>query len=472
MTPTKWTPHEGPQTLALSIEVYEMLYGGARGGGKTEAGIMWLISDDYYKNGLFRGLVIRKNFTDLSDWVDRAERIYVPLGARRVGDNFHFPSGAKILTGHLKDKSAYEKYQGHEYQRMLIEELTHIPREEDYLKLIASCRSTVPGLVAAIFASANPTGRGHTWVKKRFVKGPGVPKYPTTIFKDPESGRTRIFIPADIEDNPTLIKNDPGYVNFLNSLPAKLRKAWRQGNWDITDGQFFEEWRQDVHVCVPFDIPKEWKRFICMDYGFAKPSAVYWCAVDPKTGRVYTYRELYVTQHTYEMLAEAICRLTPAEERDLIDWMVADSSIKDSGQETGRTGLDIMETTFIEKNWMLSIRMATKGPGSRKNGWNLVRSYQRVQYSEEGLPITRWQVFDTCVKLIEVWPQQMYDDLDPEDLDTDGEDHAPDAIRYGLRALNEPWDQKPKEPPPPPSNPVLTDDELYYRIEKQKKYRR
>ena len=139
-----------------------------------------------------------------------------------------FPSGAKIILGHLKDDGAYAKYQGHEYQRMLIEEITHIPSEELYLKLLASCRSTVPGLRARLFATTNPGEIGHKWVKKRFVDVAA----PGTEFTDPVTGRTRMFIQSRVEDNPTLMEADPNYVKFLDGLPDGLREQWREGSWE------------------------------------------------------------------------------------------------------------------------------------------------------------------------------------------------------------------------------------------------
>lgn len=234
---TIWKPHDGAQTEALSRSEWEILYGGSRGGGKTDAGIVWIAEP--VKHPKYRGLVIRKNATDLGDWLDRAELMYKSLGGKRVGTKFgiefHFPSGAKIRTGHLKDESAYNKYQGHEYQRILIEELTLIPSEELYLKLVSSCRSTVDGAKPQVFCTANPGEVGHVWVKERFVDigEPGKP----VPFKDEESGFTkwRIYIPATIEDNPTLLEKDPGYLAWLNSLPLALKRAWRYGDWSVYD---------------------------------------------------------------------------------------------------------------------------------------------------------------------------------------------------------------------------------------------
>jgi hypothetical protein len=149
-----------------------------------------------------------------------------------------FPSGAKIYTGYLDCDNAYEAYQGHEYQRMLIEELTQIPSEDRYLRLIMSCRSTVPRLDARVFATTNPGGQGAIWVKKRFVDI----ATPGKQYKD-DQGLTRIFIPATVDDNPTIIENDPDYVRMLDNLGGSLYRQWRLGDWNADDvqGAYYQE---------------------------------------------------------------------------------------------------------------------------------------------------------------------------------------------------------------------------------------
>ena len=240
-----WDP-QPKQKLALGQQCFEILYGGARGGGKTDAGMAFLMYNK--KHPLFRGLVIRKNADDLKDWADRAERFYKSSGAIRRGNpaEFVFPSGAVIRTGHLKDDNAYMKYQGHEYQNILLEELPQIPQELNYLMLVSSCRSSIPELKAQVFATANPDGPGHDWVKERF-NIPDEPGDEPVYRKDPKSGRWRAFIPARVEDNPALMTADPDYVKYLDSLPDGLREQWRSGSWadfDLKGAYYTNEIRQ------------------------------------------------------------------------------------------------------------------------------------------------------------------------------------------------------------------------------------
>lgn len=237
-----WKP-QAKQELALLIEdADEVLYGGGRGGGKTDTGIIWLIEPRYAQEPRYRALVIRRNADDLRDWEDRADYLYAPLRAKSTGKptEITLPTGAKIRTGHLNDDKAYTKYQGHEYQKILFEELTHIASEDDYEKLIASNRSTIIGLKPKVFATTNADGPGFQWVKKRF----NIPDYPTEVVttikkvkviidgKEQIIERKLVFIPSKLEDNPILMKADPGYQANLESIKDEdLRKAWREGYW-------------------------------------------------------------------------------------------------------------------------------------------------------------------------------------------------------------------------------------------------
>jgi len=217
------------QEIALQSNEDEILYGGARGGGKTDAGQAWLLYD--IDKPRYRALVIRRNATDLDDWIDRAKHMFAPANGVYTGDTFTFPSGAKVRTGHLKDDNAYSKYQGHEYQKLLLEEITHIASESNYEKLLGSVRSTIPEIKPQVFATTNPDGPGYKWVKKRW----NIPDTPTDAvrYKDEKTGRTRIFIPSRVQDNPTLMNTDPGYIKYLESIQDDdLRDAWLNGSWN------------------------------------------------------------------------------------------------------------------------------------------------------------------------------------------------------------------------------------------------
>lgn len=255
METKQWKPNDGPQTDVLTRTEFEIGYGGARGGGKTEAGLAWLLYDSSHPK--YRALVIRKHSKDLDDWLDRAVEFYSSLGVERKGRDLYFSTGGVIRTGHLKDDNAYGRYQGHEYCRILIEELTQIASESNYLKLLASCRSTIPELIPQVFTSFNPDGPGFFWVRKRF-NIVGIPNKPIET-TDPMTGLKRVFIPSKLSDNPFLSHND-SYRAMLNGLPDGLREAWKDGSWNdpVIEGAYYtKELQQARHEgrikLVPYD---------------------------------------------------------------------------------------------------------------------------------------------------------------------------------------------------------------------------
>lgn len=218
------------QEIALETTADEVLFGGSRGGGKTDTALQWLLYDIERKE--LRCLVIRRNAKDLADFIDRARQKYTPMGATVKGNptEVHFPSGAIIYTGHLGTPDAYTAYQGWEIHRLLMEEVTHIPSEKLYEKLLGSVRSTVDGIDTQVFLTTNPGGPGHEWVKERFQ----IDVKPSKI-KFPHNGRTFIYIPATIRDNPHLLLKDPQYLKYLEGLPQNLREQWLNGSWDDLD---------------------------------------------------------------------------------------------------------------------------------------------------------------------------------------------------------------------------------------------
>ena len=199
----------------------------------------WLLM--YKDNPRFRGLVIRKNADDLRDWIDRAEWLYRPTGAKFTGKpvEIEFPSGAKIRTGHLKDENAYQKYQGHEYHRIVIEELTQIPEKKYYQQLVSSCRSTVD-IPPRVFCTTNPDGPGFWWVKEHW----NIPDWPTETVKTESAEGGRVFIPAKVSDNTQLTTKDPSYQLRLAGIDDEnLRKAWLDGYWGepILQGVIYQD---------------------------------------------------------------------------------------------------------------------------------------------------------------------------------------------------------------------------------------
>lgn len=417
------------QAIALACKAYEILFGGARGPGKTATGIVWLLK----LCGVYgaRALVIRRNAIDLYDWVDRAWEIFKDFGAKKTGNSksqviFEFPNNYKIITGHLKDKDAYTKYQGHEYQRILIEELTLIPNESDYVKLISSCRSTISGIEPSIFCTTNPTGKGAAWVKKRWKIRDGLKPFYT---RDERSNRTRAFIPARVTDNPVLMKEDPGYLDYLLSLPEKLKDAWYYGRWDSMMGGYFEGFEHKITVYNDRDvkIDDKWPRFMSVDWGYSSPMAVYWHAVAPDQF-VYTYREWYKTKKLDIDAATETLQISLAN-NELIHHAVGDPvSFPMMGTQKIINGklIPVSRREIWEE---VGIPMIM-GNNSRILGWNVMREYMQPR-DYQGKLESKWKISSSCTNLLNEIENATHAENDPEDIEKIN-DHGLDSCRLFL----------------------------------------
>lgn len=430
-----WVPHPGPQEEVLTRSEFEILYGGARGGGKTESGLVWVIEN--IDNPLFRGLVVRRTADDLKDWIDRAVRMYRRYGVEKAGNpaELRFPSGAIIRTGHLGTEDAYTKYQGHEYHKILVEELTQIPRETDYEKLITSCRSTVDGLHPQVFATTNPGGVGHLWVKERFIDvAPwGMPYTYETKFEDKIIRRSRIFIHSKVEDNPSLISKDPGYILMLESLKETdedLYYAWRWGDWERFAGQFFRNFKRRIHVIPEFAPRNNLPKVGSIDWGFNAPFCfLASCVESTKTPgginfqRTWTYDEMYESGITPADWGKKIY-----DRYDLSEFsgIYCDPSMFHRQADGSESIADQMKPHMGKYGYLLK-----PASNDRVGGWARMRDW--LSMAPDGLPY--WLISERCINLIRTIPAMVRDDNKLEDLDTKGEDHACDSARYQLMHL-------------------------------------
>jgi hypothetical protein len=313
--------HPGPQSMALNSTAFEVLYGGARGGGKTAALIAWLCLGNrdlppdhpchvsYLNHKNFRALVLRRDATDLKEFIAEATTFfsYFGLVGGKSKDDppiFKFASGATIYTNHLKNEDAFEKYKGWNLHKVGIEELTLIETQRSYLKVLGSVRSVFPEIRPQIFCTTNPDGNGSPWVRKRFVYVIGVDgkRIPWgTKMRDPLSGLTRVFIPAKLSDNPSL---GADYKAVMMLQDEKTRRAWLDGDWDALTGNYFSGFRPNGplsgeppeanHVIpgIPAMLMPWWPRHIGVDWGFKHNAAAYWLCQNEDDDRLHVYREL------------------------------------------------------------------------------------------------------------------------------------------------------------------------------------
>jgi len=440
----EWRPHAGPQEEAFrNFWVFEILYGGAKGGGKTD----WLLFDfldpDLMSNPNYRGIIFRRTFPRLREIIDRSQQWFMTLATYGKNERcWTFPTGAKLFFAHCQYEESKYDYQGHEYQYMGFDQLEEF-NESQYEFLKVQARTSDDNIPVRIRATANPGNVGHLWVKRRFVDD----RQPMAIYKD-KLGLTRMFIPAIIYDNPSLMNNDPMYVKRLESLPEQDRKALLEGDWNIFAGQYFKEWRPDVHIIEPYYIPKIWKRFVAGDYGHKKPSSVGWYAVNPEGGLI-RYREIYEEGLYYDELAEKICDLSADEQ---INYAVFDPAIfgdkqhhsKKKDSREGKSGGEIMQEAV--RNWFEDKKrpddsfLVTRADNRRIEGWRQLKSLLRIVDGD-----SNFKIFSTCTHFTTVFPANVHDPHRPEDLNTNGEDHNADEARYAVMSRPPETDLKVEE---------------------------
>lgn len=430
-----WAPQEGPQTEAIRCPVFEVFYGGARGGGKTDASIGdWLEHMGTY-GGDANGIFVRRTSKQLEEVVARTKQIYPHIGGhfREQKGEWEFQNGARQKFRYLERDRDAEEYQGHNYTWLGVEEVTNFPSPEPINKMRATLRSA-KGVATRMFLTGNPGGPGHQWVKDRYV-APCKTGYKVLRekFHNPFNGATveleRVFIPSKLKDNPILLNNDPTYVARLQQQgSAQLVQAWLDGNWDIVMGAFFDCFDSYKHVLDlswGLRIPKSAPKFRSFDWGSAKPFSVGWYALSDGTwdlpkGALVKYREWYGMKPNQpnvglKMDADLVAQgIREREKGDIIQFGVADPAIfiRDGGPSIAE---------------MMLARQIVWKPADRKRktGWNQLRKYL---VGDADVPLIYF--LECCEDTIRTLPAVPHDENDSEDVDTDSEDHAADETRY------------------------------------------
>lgn len=439
-TKTLWTP-QPKQAAFLRRGEYEGLYGGAAGGGKSEALVMEALRQVHIPH--YKGLILRKTFPELEELIEKSLRYYPAAfpGARYHASShtWRFPSGAKILFGSMHRPADRLRYQGRAFDFIGFDELTHFTWEE-YAYLFSRNRPNGPGTRVYLRATANPGGVGHGWVKARFVAAgpPGKTLWESAAVTFPDGHRetrrrSRFFLPASVFDNRRLLENDPAYLDKLALLPPAQRSALLYGDWDRFEGQVFTEWRDDpdhyldrlgTHVIAPFPIPPTWRVWRGFDWGYSRPFSVGWYAAD-HDGRLYRFRELYGCAGTPNQglrweparLAREIRRIEHEDPnlRGRAVRGVADPAVFASQGTESVAALMEREGVFFDK-----------ADHSRLSG--LAQVHHRLAFDGEGLPML--YLFSTCAHARRTLPALTYDQANVEDVDSDGEDHIYDELRY------------------------------------------
>lgn len=435
-----WSP-QPKQKLFMERWEDEALYGGAAGGGKSDALVIEALRQVHIPH--YKALILRKTYPQLTELIDKTRNYYPRLFPRaKYNESQHvwtFPSGARVVFGSMQHAKDRHNYQGKAYDFIGFDELTHFTAEE-YMYLFSRNRPNGAGTRVYMRATANPGGIGHGWTKERFITA-GTPMQ--TIWDKVEVSfpdghvekrwKSRIFVPSSVFDNKILLQNDPGYLDKLAAMPEAERNALLYGNWDSFTGQVFTEWKNDrehyhdrvhTHVVAPFIVPRDWAIWCAMDWGYSRPFSVGWFAVDHER-RLYHIKEYYGCTGTPN---EGVKQEPGAVAREIRRMEEEDPSLK--GRKIMRVGDPaIWGTQGTESIGALFERERVyfeKGDNARLDG--KMQVHHRLAFDERGIPML--YVFSTCRNFIRTVPNLVYDESRVEDVNTDGEDHAYDMLRY------------------------------------------
>lgn len=450
-----WQPQPGPQTALIQCPIFEVFYGGARGGGKTEGSIGdWLQHSDEYGSDAI-GIFVRRKFKQLAEVIARTKQLFPKIGGKYNEQKAEWlmPGGGRLKFVYLERDSDAEEYQGHNYTRVYVEEVTNFPSSGPIDKLRATLRSGA-GVPVGMRLTGNPGGPGHNWVKARYIDpDPGGYKIISESCQVEIDGESqtvsleRVFIPSKLGDNMLLLRNDPTYVLRLRQSGSEaLVKAWLEGNWDIVDGAYFTGLDEATHG-RPADLIR-WATpgtvlFRSFDWGSAKPFSVGWWAICdglwPKCdefppfpfGSIFRYREWYGASGPNKglgMLAEAVAKgILQMEDGERIRYAVADPAI------FIRNGGPSIAENMYRCRWR-------RADNKRIPGWEAMRG--RIG-GQDTIPML--YAANECEDFWRTVPILQHDEDNAEDLDTDGEDHVADEVRYAC--MSRPWKPKLEQPP-------------------------
>ena len=413
------------QKLFLKARSKHVAFGGARGGGKS-----WAVRAKAKLLALrypgIRIVIIRRSYPELiNNHINELRRELVGAGLAKYNDRdkaLRFGNGSVIDFQYCENDADLDRLQGVEYDVIFLDEATQL--SEYQMRVVTACLRGVNTFPKRIYYTCNPGGQGHGYVKRLFID---------RAFREGEDPLDYTFIQSRVYDNKVLLEKQPDYVKQLEALPPKLRAAWLEGRWDIFEGQFFEEFRDDpehyrdrlfTHVVDPFMPDRDWNMYRSFDWGYSKPFSCGWWAVDCD-GVAYRVAEWYGCSGTPNEGLRLTAERVFSEIRRIEDGHpylrgrrirgVADPAIF-----TSDTGQSIAETA--EKQGVFFER----GDHARIPGW--MQMHYRLAFDENGRAMM--YIFKTCRDFIRTLPLLRYDPRRPEDLDSEGEDHAADEARY------------------------------------------
>lgn len=398
-------------------------YGGARGGGKSWSARTKAILLAFNYPGI-QILLLRRTLSELREnhVVPLRKILRTDMKESRLATykdqskEFIFPNGSRIVLGYCASEADVLQYQGQAYDVIFLEEATQFT-EFQFQALTENNRASGMCKVAftpRMYFTANPGGVGHMWFKRLFID---------REYRNSECAEDYNFIQALVYDNEYLMKNDPDYVRTLENLPEERKKAMLYGDWSVFEGQYFSEFRSDIHTIEPFEIPQHWKRYCSMDYGLDM-TAILWIARDTE-GNAYVYKELHMPNL---IISEACQKFKEKNNGEKYECLYAPRDLWNRRQETGKSVADI----FAENGVYLNQTSV-----DRVDGWLAVKEWLKIIDTRnietgETEKTSKLKIFKNCTTLIRNLPQLQTDDKNPSDASTEPHSvtHICDSLRY------------------------------------------
>lgn len=485
-----WKPLPGSQTLAMSCPAHIILYHGSRGPGKTDAQLMrfrrW-VGQGFGRH--WRGVIFDREYKNLDDLVAKSMRWFPEFkdGARFLSSKSDYKwvwkTGEELMFRAVKRDQDYWAYHGQEFPFIGWNELTKYPTDALFESMMSCNRSSyrpedfpiideetgrvsyTPEIPLETFATCNPYGAGHNWVKKRFINAAPmgrIARKTVNVF-NPKTKEKEDFVTTQVHIFGSFKENiylSPKYIADLSSMKdLNKRKAWLAGSWDVVAGGMFDDvWNSQVHIVKPFAIPPSWRIDRAFDWGSSKPFSVGWYLrsdgsdfIDGEgkvrssvRGDVYRFAEWYGStgkpNQGLQLLAKQISQGIIERELALgiygrVHTGPADGSIFDV-QNGNSIAADMQKPVRIGVKQYPGVQWgrADKSSGSRIHGWEKCRTYlQNAIPPENGLRERPGLFcFNTCTNFIDLFPILPRDEVITDDVDTDAEDHIGDEVRYRI----------------------------------------
>lgn len=485
-----WKPMQGSQEAFLSATpIFEVLFEGTRGGGKTDSLLMsYAMHVGKGYGAAWKGILFRQTYKQLTDVISKTKKwipqIWPDAKFNHSEHTWTWPTGEQLLLRQFAKDHDYDNYHGHEYPWIGWEELCNWHSDSGYKRMFSTCRSSTKGMPRMVRATTNPYGPGHNWVKQRFKPNTlNMVVRKDILDDDGLKEPSRLSIHSHIDENIALLEADPDYKQKIaaSARNEAEKRAWLEGSWDIVAGGMFDDvWEPRYNMLPRFELPESWKIVRAFDWGASKPFSVGWWAISDGSdvqypdgkwrstvrGDAIRVREWYGCKPNkpnvgIDILASEISEGIVKRElewgwrRQSDNWCRVRAGVADSQIFAAENG------NCIATDMKVRVRMddgfkypgiiwnpADKRPGSRATGWTQMR--QRLKNAHPNTKLVNNElrvyprekpglfVFQDCTSFIETIPVLPRDEDNMDDIDTDAEDHIADETRYLIRWLATP----------------------------------